>query len=75
MGDVGAYEGRLPEVYARGRALTAEAMSEWTKAFRRRLPDRRPLVFADVGSGTGDSPMPLQMRSADPFTALSRPAR
>lgn len=39
--------------YARGRALTAEQRQTWLDAFTARLPERRPLVGLDLGSGTG----------------------
>ncbi|MGH3471329.1 MAG: class I SAM-dependent methyltransferase, partial [Nocardioidaceae bacterium] len=39
--------------YARGRALTEPQMHAWISAFEALLPERRPLVGLDVGSGTG----------------------
>jgi ubiquinone/menaquinone biosynthesis C-methylase UbiE len=39
--------------YARGRALAAPALQAWITAFAAVLPERRPLVGLDVGSGTG----------------------
>lgn len=39
--------------YARGRALTRQQLRVWISAFETVLPERRPLVGLDVGSGTG----------------------
>jgi len=39
--------------YARGRALSAEQLRVWIDAFAAVLPERRPLIGLDVGSGTG----------------------
>lgn len=39
--------------YARGRALSEQQMQVWRAAFSAQLPERRPLVGLDVGSGTG----------------------
>jgi len=39
--------------YARGRALTDQQLQVWLSAFEAVLPERRPLVGLDVGSGTG----------------------
>lgn len=39
--------------YARGRALSPAAIERYMQVFGRRLPDRRPLVGIDLGSGVG----------------------
>lgn len=39
--------------YAQGRALPAEAISRYMTIFGGYLPERRPLVGVDLGSGTG----------------------
>jgi len=39
--------------YARGRALGARQLRVWIDAFAAVLPERRPLIGLDVGSGTG----------------------
>jgi len=47
------YNARLHGVYAAGRDMSPDALQAWTDAFARRLPERRPLVWLDLGSGTG----------------------
>jgi len=47
------YDARLHAVYAAGRRMPAGALDSWMQAFARHLPDTRPLVWLDVGSGTG----------------------
>lgn len=47
------YDTELYHDYARGRALTEEQRQVWISAFGGLLPERRPLVGLDVGSGTG----------------------
>lgn len=47
------YDARLHAVYATGRQMPSEALQTWMKAFARHLPDARPLVWLDLGSGTG----------------------
>lgn len=41
------------DVYAKGRALPAQAIQRYMDMFAARLPKRRPLSFIDLGSGTG----------------------
>jgi len=41
------------DVYAKGRALPAQAIQRYMDLFAERLPARRPLTFVDLGSGTG----------------------
>ena len=47
------YDARLHAVYAAGRQLSPEALQTWMEAFARYLPETRPLVWLDLGSGTG----------------------
>ncbi|MBO2453705.1 class I SAM-dependent methyltransferase [Actinomadura barringtoniae] len=47
------YDSEQYRDYARGRALTEEQLRTWLGAFAAVLPERRPLVGLDVGSGTG----------------------
>ncbi|MFI7436578.1 class I SAM-dependent methyltransferase [Micromonospora haikouensis] len=47
------YDREQHQHYARGRALTEQQLGAWLNAFAAALPERRPLVGLDVGSGTG----------------------
>lgn len=47
------YDARLHTVYAAGRQMLPEALQTWTEAFAHHLPETRPLVWLDLGSGTG----------------------
>jgi len=47
------YDARLHAVYAVGRQMSPGALQTWMEAFARHLPGTRPLVWVDVGSGTG----------------------
>ncbi len=47
------YDARLYAVYAAGRQISPDALQTWMNAFARHLPERRPLVWLDLGSGTG----------------------
>jgi SAM-dependent methyltransferase len=47
------YDARLHAVYAAGRQMSPDAQQTWMAAFARHLPERRPLVWLDLGSGTG----------------------
>ncbi len=47
------YDVRLHAVYATGRQISPDARQTWMEAFARHLPARRPLVWLDLGSGTG----------------------
>jgi SAM-dependent methyltransferase len=47
------YDTRLHAVYTAGRQMSPEALQVWMQAFARYLPATRPLVWLDVGSGTG----------------------
>jgi ubiquinone/menaquinone biosynthesis C-methylase UbiE len=41
------------DVYAKGRALPADAIQRYMDLFAERLPTKRPLTVIDLGSGTG----------------------
>jgi ubiquinone/menaquinone biosynthesis C-methylase UbiE len=47
------YDARLHAVYAAGRQMSRDALQTWMEAFARHLPETRPLVWLDLGSGTG----------------------
>jgi ubiquinone/menaquinone biosynthesis C-methylase UbiE len=47
------YDRRLHAVYAAGRQMSPDALQTWMEAFARHLPETRPLVWLDIGSGTG----------------------
>jgi SAM-dependent methyltransferase len=47
------YDERLHAVYAAGRQMSPDALRTWMEAFARHLPETRPLVWLDLGSGTG----------------------
>jgi len=47
------YDARLHAVYAAGRQMSPAALQTWMEAFARHLPEKRPLVWLDLGSGTG----------------------
>ena len=47
------YDARLHSVYAAGRQISPAALDTWMEAFARHLPETRPLVWLDLGSGTG----------------------
>lgn len=47
------YDARLHAVYAAGRQLSPDALQTWMAAFARHLLRARPLVWLDLGSGTG----------------------
>ena len=47
------YDARPHAVYAAGRQMSPEARQTWMAAFARHLPRTRPLVWLDLGSGTG----------------------
>jgi SAM-dependent methyltransferase len=47
------YDERLHAVYAEGRQMSPAALRTWMAAFARHLPETRPLVWLDLGSGTG----------------------
>jgi ubiquinone/menaquinone biosynthesis C-methylase UbiE len=47
------YDARLHAVYSAGRQLSSDAVRTWIEAFARHLPETRPLIWLDLGSGTG----------------------
>ena len=47
------YDVRMHAVYAAGRQMSPDALKTWMEAFARHLPETRPLVWLDLGSGTG----------------------
>src|SRR6185436_1206380 len=63
------YDTEQYQDYARGRALTEPQMRAWIGIFAARLPERRPLVGLDVGSGTGRF-APALARAFGPVTGV-----
>ena len=47
------YDKRLHAVYAAARQMSPDASRTWMDVFARHVPETRPLVWVDVGSGTG----------------------
>lgn len=47
------YDERQHAVYAAGRPMSPNALQTWMEAFARYLPETRPLVWLDLGSGIG----------------------
>ncbi|MCU1468542.1 MAG: hypothetical protein JWM72_4470 [Actinomycetia bacterium] len=47
------YDARLHAVYVAGRQMSPDPLQTWMEAFARHLPETRPLVWLDLGSGTG----------------------
>jgi ubiquinone/menaquinone biosynthesis C-methylase UbiE len=47
------YDARLHAVYVAGREMSPDPLQTWMDAFARHLPKTRPLVWLDLGSGTG----------------------
>lgn len=47
------YDARLHAVYAAGRRMSPDALRTWMEAFAHHLPETRPLVWLDLGSGAG----------------------
>ncbi len=47
------YDARLHAVYPAGRQMFPDALRAWMDAFARHVPETRPLVWLDLGSGTG----------------------
>ena len=47
------YDAGVHSVYATGRRMSPDALQTWMEAFARHLPETRPLVWLDLGSGTG----------------------
>lgn len=63
------YDTELYQNYARGRALTEQQSHAWINVFGAVLPERRPLVGLDVGSGTGRF-APALARAFGPVTGV-----
>ncbi|TDC60631.1 class I SAM-dependent methyltransferase [Micromonospora sp. KC207] len=68
------YDTEQHQHYARGRALTEQQMATWMSAFTAALPERRPLVGLDVGSGTGRF-TPALARAFGPVTGVEPSVR
>jgi len=47
------YDARLHAVYVAGRQMSPDPLQTWMETFARHLPTTRPLVWLDLGSGTG----------------------
>ena len=47
------YDERQHTVYAAGRQMSPDALQTWMEAFAHHLPEIRPLVWLDLGSGIG----------------------
>ncbi len=63
------YDTEQHQDYARGRALDERQLQAWLDAFGAVLPERRPLVGVDVGSGTGRF-TPALARTFGPVTGI-----
>jgi ubiquinone/menaquinone biosynthesis C-methylase UbiE len=68
------YDTEQYQDYARGRALTERQQQVWISAFGAVLPERRPLVGLDVGSGTGRF-TPALARAFGPVTGVEPSVR
>lgn len=68
------YDAEQYRDYARGRALTEQQLRVWLSAFEAVLPERRPLVGLDVGSGTGRF-TPALAREFGPVTGVEPSVR
>ncbi|MFC8847302.1 MULTISPECIES: class I SAM-dependent methyltransferase [unclassified Micromonospora] len=68
------YDTEQHQHYARGRALTEQQLGAWMSAFAAALPERRPLVGLDVGSGTGRF-TPALARAFGPVTGIEPSVR
>jgi ubiquinone/menaquinone biosynthesis C-methylase UbiE len=60
--------------YPRGRALSERQLQAWIDAFAALLPERRPLMGLDVGSGTGRF-SPALARAFGPVTGVEPSVR
>lgn len=47
------YDRQQHQAYAKGRALSPKAITDWMAVFAAQLPSTRPLTVVDLGSGTG----------------------
>jgi len=68
------YDVEQHQDYARGRALSQGQVQVWLDAFAAVLPERRPLVGLDVGSGTGRY-TPALARAFGPTTGVEPSVR
>ena len=68
------YDTEQYQDYARGRALTERQQQTWINAFGAVLPEGRPLVGLDVGSGTGRF-TPALARAFGPVTGVEPSVR
>ena len=68
------YDQELYHDYPRGRALTEQQLQAWISAFEALLPEGRPLVGLDVGSGTGRF-TPALARAFGPVTGVEPSVR
>ncbi|SCL34318.1 Ubiquinone/menaquinone biosynthesis C-methylase UbiE [Micromonospora nigra] len=68
------YDREQYQNYPRGRALTEQQSRAWLNAFAAALPERRPLVGLDVGSGTGRF-TPALARAFGPVTGVEPSVR
>ncbi|MBB5776061.1 class I SAM-dependent methyltransferase [Nonomuraea jabiensis] len=68
------YDTEQYQDYARGRALSEPQLRTWISAFEAVLPERRPLVGLDVGSGTGRY-TPALARAFGPVTGVEPSVR
>ncbi|HEY3631500.1 MAG TPA: class I SAM-dependent methyltransferase [Jatrophihabitantaceae bacterium] len=68
------YDTEQHQHYARGRALTEQQRQSWISAFDAVLPERRPLMGLDVGSGTGRF-TPALARAFGPVTGVEPSVR
>jgi ubiquinone/menaquinone biosynthesis C-methylase UbiE len=64
------YDAEQHQDYARGRALSRQQLRVWISAFEAALPERRPLVGLDVGSGTGRFTPALARAFGGPVTGV-----
>jgi SAM-dependent methyltransferase len=68
------YDTEQYQNYARGRALSEQQRQAWISAFEAVLPERRPLVGLDIGSGTGRF-TPALARAFGPVTGVEPSVR
>src|SRR5215470_16360305 len=68
------YDAEQYQNYASGRALGERQLQTWVSAFEAVLPERRPLLGLDVGSGTGRF-TPALARTFGPVTGVEPSVR
>ncbi|WP_433042190.1 methyltransferase domain-containing protein [Dactylosporangium sp. CS-033363] len=69
------YDARLHGVYAAGRQMSASAQRTWMDTFAAHLPATRPLVWLDLGSGTGRMTPALASAFGGPVYGVEPSAR